>query len=144
MTTVVQKFLPSRLRSNPLVLRTLRQPSNLHIVWRVIAIISLLSLIGALFFKDSVLFASLSVLGLLMLVVNPLFGAMTAANLICHTIKAEQYEFIILTTLSDMKLVEGHIFGVYYRLRIPLVLTLGLIPSVLIRLTDTAYASYNF
>ena len=144
MTTSVPKFLPTRIRSNPLVIRTLRQPSNLRTLWWLAAILSLLSLIGALFFKDSAVFASLSVLGALMLVTNPFFGAVLAANLIGRTIKTEQYELLILTTFSDMKLVEGHLFGVYYRLRIPLLLTLGLLPSVFIRLIDSAYTSYNF
>lgn len=144
MTTAMQRFLPSRLRSNPLVMRTLRQPAKLRVVWWLVAILSLFSFVGTLFYKDTLPFLAVGLLEVLLLLANPIFASWTAATVICLEIKAEQYELVMVTTLSNMKLVEGHIFAVFYRLRLPLILTLALLPSLVVRLIEYAYTSYSY
>jgi hypothetical protein len=142
MTTASRSFIPKRFRSNPLIMRTLRQPSKLRTVWWLISIVSLFSFIGTLFYKDTRPLLTVGLLEGLLLIVNPIFAAWTAANVICSEITGEQYELVMLTTLSNMKLVEGHVFVVFYRLRLPLILTLALLPSLVVRLTEYIYSNY--
>ena len=138
------RLLPARLRANPLIMRTLRRPDGLRFAWWVVGFISLLSFIGTFGYKDSFPLLTVGLLEALLLIVNPIFGAWTAANVICLAVKTEEYELVMITALSDMKLVEGHTFAVFYRLRLPIILTLALLPSLGVRLTQYISSSYYY
>jgi hypothetical protein len=139
-----QGFVQKRIQTNPVIMRILRQHRGSTAVWWLIAIVSLISFLGSLADKDNRLFNWLTFIGGLTLVVNPLWGAQTAAAQTCQMTKSEAYQLLFLTTLSDMKLIEAYIFASIYRLRIVLVFMLSMIPAVLIRLTDSAFNNYNF
>lgn len=137
------KTIQKRIRSNPIIMRILRQPSGSTVVWWLIGIVSLITLIGSLFDKENRLINWLTFMGGLTLLINAMWGIQTAAAQTCLMTQSEPYQLLFLTTLSDMKLIEAHIFAAIYRLRLVLVFMLSMIPAVLIRLTDTAFNNYN-
>jgi hypothetical protein len=132
-------FVQKRMRSNPIIMHMLRQPSRLTFVWWLIGGVSLLTLIGSLFDKDNSVMNVLTFIGGLTLLVNIMWGIQTAAAQTCQTTQSDAYQLLFLTTLSDMKLIEAYIFATLYRLRVALILTLGVIPSVIVHLTDLTF-----
>lgn len=122
----------------------MRKPARFSVGWRWIGIAGLLSFIGSVFCKESTVINWLVFLGGTTIIVNPILGTWMAATSTCLVINAEPYELLFLTTLSNAKLLEGYVFSVLHRLRLSLALMVGSIPSVVIRLTDTAYNDYHW
>jgi hypothetical protein len=123
----------------------LQQSSGLAGVWWLIAIMSLFGFVGSLFFKNGTIINGIVLLGGLAAIVNPFLGVWLTPHMIwvATQSKSEQYDVLCVTTLSDMKLVEGFFFFVLYRLRVPVVFMFALAPAVIVRLTDNVYNGYN-
>ena len=139
-------FVQTRIRSNPVITRILRKPSRLTSVWWLIGIVSLCSFIGSLFdiHHANIPVFGIVILGMAMILINPILAMLTAIEVTGATIitKSQEYGLVCATGLSDMKLIEGHIFAAFYRFRVPLVLMLGLIPSVVVYLMHGVYDAY--
>src|SRR5258708_27261275 len=132
-------FVQARIQSNPVITRMVRQSHGRRRAWRLIGLACLFTFIGLLIDRKASVINVMVFVGLLSLIVNPFFGVLTAANQTCQMIASESYQLLFLTALPDMKLVEAYIFAVLYRLRFPLVLMVGLIPSIVVRLMASGY-----
>jgi hypothetical protein len=69
----------------------------------------------------------------------PLFIASTAARFTVSYARSQEYPLLCVTTLSDDKIIMGHILAVLRYVRAPLALMLSLTPAFVIMLTYIAW-----
>jgi hypothetical protein len=143
-------LLRTGFRANPLIMRTIRQKalmtSGVLAMFFIIPLsISVLGGLGFMLGADNhngvlidVLRSSVQVYGICVIIfaatalVNPFFVALTAAELTIADVRAHEHELIVLTLLSNRKLVQSYIFSALYRWRLALVIIAGLMPAFIL------------
>jgi hypothetical protein len=75
--------------------------------------------------------------GILLLLILPFSTAWIAAQLTVRDVKEEAYEILCLTSMTNLKLVQGYLFASLYRIRLGLTAGISLSPVIIAQLISS-------
>ncbi len=130
----------ARLQSNPLIVRSIRQPSQLSMrrglryALRLALVISFLCILQAFTGREVGLTAFMLLLVAIIMITTPPFVAYAAGTVTIQELLSEQYELVHVTALSNARLIEGHVFRALHRCRFLLLLIATVSPFFILGL----------